>query len=136
MITGIGHTAYDVADMDKSIDLYCKKLGLTDALELKNPQSGEPWIRYIMAAPGQFIELFYNRKGENNKVSYSHLCLKVDDIEKIHALMIEKDIPIDVAPKQGSDGNWQCWTHDPDGNRIEFMQMSPESMQSKAEMAR
>ncbi len=32
--------------------------------------------------------------------------------------------------KSGSDGNLQCWTHDPDGNRIEIMQMGKESLQN------
>ena len=31
--------------------------------------------------------------------------------------------------KNGSDRNWQCWTHDPDGNRIELMQMMDDSKQ-------
>jgi lactoylglutathione lyase len=32
----------------------------------------------------------------------------------------------------GADGNRQCWIADPDGNRIEFMQMSPSCMQLDA----
>jgi len=34
-----------------------------------------------------------------------------------------------MPPKKGSDNNWQCWTHDPDGNAIEFMQIMPDSLQ-------
>jgi lactoylglutathione lyase len=32
----------------------------------------------------------------------------------------------------GLDHNRQCWIDDPDGNRIEFMQMSASSMQAEA----
>ena len=32
----------------------------------------------------------------------------------------------------GLDHNRQCWIEDPDGNRIEFMQMSRDSMQAEA----
>ena len=32
----------------------------------------------------------------------------------------------------GADGNLQAWIEDPDGNRIELMQMDPNNMQSKA----
>ena len=35
-----------------------------------------------------------------------------------------KGAPIDVEPKQGGDKNWQAWTHDPDGNKIELMKIS------------
>ena len=32
----------------------------------------------------------------------------------------------------GADGNWQAWIEDPDGHRIELMQMMPDSLQAKA----
>ncbi|HIT00042.1 MAG TPA: VOC family protein [Candidatus Faecaligallichristensenella faecipullorum] len=133
MITGIGHAAYFASDMEAALEFYCGKLGFADAFELKHPETGAPWIRYIKVAPGQFIELFYGRQEENPGGSYSHLCLKVDDIQAIAAQMREKGAPLDNPPSQGSDGNWQCWTHDPDGNRIEFMQIMPDSLQSQAD---
>ncbi len=39
--------------------------------------------------------------------------------------------PQDDAPKKGANFNWQCWTHDPDGIKIELMQLSSESPQMK-----
>lgn len=133
MITGIGHAAYFVADMDQALAFYCGKLGFTEAFELRHPETGAPWIRYIKVAPGQFIELFYDRTGENASGSYSHLCLTVDDIQEAAARLREKGVPLDTPPNRGGDGNWQCWTHDPDGNRIEFMQIMPDSLQSRSE---
>ena len=38
---------------------------------------------------------------------------------------------MDRAVKFYADGNWQCWTHDPDGNKIELMQISENSPQMK-----
>ena len=32
----------------------------------------------------------------------------------------------------GADGNWQAWIEDPDGHRIELMQMMPEGLQANA----
>jgi lactoylglutathione lyase len=38
-----------------------------------------------------------------------------------------------IRPKvQGADGNWQTWIEDPDGHRIELMQMAENSMQAQA----
>jgi lactoylglutathione lyase len=34
---------------------------------------------------------------------------------------------------RGNDGNLQAWISDPDGNRIEFMELDPESKQRKAD---
>ena len=35
---------------------------------------------------------------------------------------------LDSQVSQGMDMNWQCWTHDPDHNRIELMQMEADSL--------
>jgi len=58
-IVGIGHAAYNVTNMEKSLEYYCGILGFQDAFELAD-QDGNPWIHYIRVAPGQFLELFYN----------------------------------------------------------------------------
>ena len=38
---------------------------------------------------------------------------------------------LDRPIKLGADGNYQCWVVDPDGNRIEFMQITSESPHAK-----
>nr|WP_308737680.1 VOC family protein [Paenibacillus sp. AR247] len=63
MIRGIGHLAFDVADMNKSIDFYCGILGFKKAFSIEDDH-GNPWIEYIKVREGQFIELFYG--AENN----------------------------------------------------------------------
>ena len=40
---------------------------------------------------------------------------------------LERDVP-----RQGRDKNWQCWVDDPDGHRIELMQIDPASPQALA----
>lgn len=131
MIKGIGHTAYNVSNMEKSLDFYCKVLGFTYTFSTKKAD-GSPWIEYLKIKSGQFIELFYSEGGFESKSSYAHLCLEVDDIQAIADHLIKMGAPLDTAPMQGRDTNWQCWTHDPDGNRIEFMCISPGSPQDRA----
>jgi lactoylglutathione lyase len=135
VIKGIGHLAFTVLDMEKSLHFYCDQLGFKKAFEIKD-DNGNPWINYIKISDGQFIELFYGGKpktvGVQNEAGFSHLCFEVDDIQK-EAEMLEKNgIVLDVKPKQGKDFNYQCWIRDPDGNRIELMQISPKSPQFKA----
>jgi len=131
MIKGIGHAAFYVSDMDKSLNFYCKILGFSLAFEMKDDE-GRPWINYLKIKEGQFIELFYGDPIQVKGQSYSHLCLVVDDINKIALRIKDCGIELDIEPKQGKDSNWQCWVRDPDGNRIEFMQMDEESPQMKA----
>ena len=62
-------------------------------------------------------------------LNYSHVALLVEDIHAAHAELVEKGVPIDTPPKLGLEGTWQMWSHDPDGNKIEFMQYTETSWQ-------
>ncbi|WP_163580834.1 VOC family protein [Gracilibacillus saliphilus] len=132
MIKGISHTAFTVQNMERSLEFYCDQLGFEKLFELHN-QDNEPWIIYLKVCEGQFIELFYGGKKQTTidgeTIGYNHLCLEVDDINEIADHLKEKGLTLDVEPQQGLDLNHQCWIKDPDGNRIEFMQLHPDSPQ-------
>jgi lactoylglutathione lyase len=135
MIKGISHAAFRVGDMTASLKFYCEVLGFKKAFELSKPD-GSPGLIYIKVREGQFIELFYGKEGDEthaqNGIGYTHLCLEVEDIEQFASHLRTHGIEITAGPKQGRDTNWQCWAKDPDGNRIEFMQMNPESPQMRS----
>jgi catechol 2,3-dioxygenase-like lactoylglutathione lyase family enzyme len=132
MIKNLAHLAFDVKDMEKSLHFYCELLGITKAFQLFD-QYGNPTTWYLKISDGQFIELFYGRKdclGDSSEYhSYHHLCLEVDDINEIAERIKNSGLTIDHGPVQGKDLNYQCWVRDPDGNKIEFMQMNPDSPQ-------
>lgn len=135
MVKGIGHVAFKVKDMAKSVEFYEKTFGFKKAFDIPNPKDGKPWIVYLYGA-GQFIELFYDGKKEvpydDDNIGFLHICLEVDDINEAWKKVVEAGAPQDIAPNQGSDLNLQAWTHDPDWNKIEIMQLDPESPQVKA----
>ena len=135
MITGIGHTAYRVRDVEASIDFYCNKLGLKEMFRL-NRDSGELALIYVRVTDTAFIELFPNGKDEVALTSttrgYAHLCLNVDDMDRTLKELAGRGLETPGEPKRGGDGNVQYWITDPDGNRIELMQMSPVSRQAQA----
>ncbi|MCY0902983.1 MAG: VOC family protein [Firmicutes bacterium] len=130
MIRGLGHVALTVKDMQQSLEFYCDALGFTRAFDIPTPE-GKPWIVYIKVADRQFIELFYGGTDpvavSSHSIGFNHLCLEVDDIAATADHLRQKGVKLTVEPKQGLDHNWQCWAQDPDGNRIEFMQLMPES---------
>ena len=84
---------------------------------------------------GQFVELFYGATKENpyrdENIGFFHICVAVDDIHEAWRKIVETGAPQDDAPKQGADFNWQCWTHDPDGIKIELMQLDEKSPQMR-----
>jgi lactoylglutathione lyase len=137
MITQLAHTAYRVRDIDKSLDFY-GRLGIREAFRL-NRDDGSLWIVYLQINENQFLELFPVATAlvepAPDNVSYHHFCLQVDDLEQSVAELVRNGVAIDRPIKMGLDGNLQAWIVDPDGNRIELMQIMRDSLQAKAGMA-
>lgn len=132
MIKGVAHLAFHVNDMEASLKFY-ETFGIKKIFSIQNDK-GEPWIEYLKINDEQFIELFYAEEPFEpvdmwKKKYYAHLCLSVEDIHETAKAITDAGYELAVAPNKGSDNNWQCWSHDPDGNAIEFMQMMPDSLQ-------
>jgi lactoylglutathione lyase len=131
----IGHVALKVADIGRSLEFYRDRLGFSEMMRLNN-DDGSLWLVYLRITDTQFLELFPGGKGGlapgPETTAVNHFCLECDDLDVTATRLREAGIQLTVEPKMGLDGNRQCWIEDPDGNRIEFMQMSPDSMQAKA----
>lgn len=136
-ITGIGHLAVVVSDMKRSTEFYSGVLGFEKVFEIPDDKC-DPWICYLRVGRGggssagaQFIELFYPQKEAAPdaiaRIGFSHMCLLVDDMKRTEAEILKRGGTLDRPIKLGKDGNYQCWLKDPDGNRIELMQIMPDS---------
>ena len=138
MITGIGHVAFRIGNLEESLDFYCNKLGFREAFRLEQEGKPSPWIVYIQIAPGHFIELFPIAASEtltstHPELTYSHFCLLVDDLAATLRDLAARGLEAPGSPIQGLDHNWQYWIKDPDGNAIELMQIMPPSPQAAAD---
>ena len=129
-IVDLGHPAFACHDLDASLDFYAK-LGIHESFRLMR-DDGSLMLIYLHITDDRFIEVFPNGPSSEEragKQSFMHICLAVDDIEAFVEDIRRKGITIDVEPKMGLDFNVQAWIADPDGNKIELMQYSPESPQ-------
>ncbi len=137
MITSLAHNAYRVRNLQESIDFYAK-LGIPEVFRL-NRDDGTPWIVYCQVNENQFIELFPIEQPDLDPLppvaSYNHFSLEVDDIEATVRELERRGVAIDVPIKKGLDNNYQAWVVDPNGNRIELMQIMPDSLQTQASRA-
>ena len=135
MIMGIGHCAVTVKNMEESIKFYTEALGFEKVFEIANPANGNPWIVYLNICKGQFIELFYDGTVDNpwrsELVGFNHLCFQVDDIHASAQKVKDAGYEIYDGPKMGCDNNWQAWVMDPNGIRVELMQIDPSSPHGK-----
>lgn len=95
------------------------------------------WITYVEIADGEFIELF-DQKGawikrltKHYHLNYQHFSIIVEDIYAVKEELVAKGVKIDTDISLGLDNTYQMWIHDPDGNKIEMMQYTENSMQTR-----
>ena len=134
-ITGIAHVAIKVKDLDKSLDFYINKLGFPEMMRLHH-DDGSVFLVYLRITDTQYLEVFPGAEGDRapgwNANGMNHLCLESNDVKKLSGDIQAAGIPLLLPLKLAVDGNWQAWIEDPDGNRIELMQMDADSLQLKA----
>jgi len=133
-ISAIGHVAIRVKDVARTLAFYSDRLGFTEIMRLD--RDGRLWLIYLRITDDQYLEIFPDAEGERapprEANGLNHLCLTVDDLDDVIAQLAERGVPLSQAKKVGPDGNLQAWIEDPDGNRIELMQMAPDGMQLQA----
>lgn len=133
-ISSLAHVALKVKDMDRSLDFYVGKMGFPEMFRLH--RDGKLWIVYLRITDDQYLELFPDGADERapgrDATGVNHFCLGVDDIDVVVAGLKEAGIPLTAEKKMGADYNYQAWIEDPDGNRIELMQIMPNAMQLDA----
>ena len=135
MIKGLGHLAIRAKDIEATAKFYCEVIGLKEAFRMNHLEGGRLGGIYLYIAPSQFIEIFPDGEGElssNNTIGIKHLCIEVDNAAAFQEEIRARGAPIDTELKTGFTKCLQFWTHDPDGNRIEFMELPPESQHAQA----
>lgn len=135
MITDLGHPAFAAHDVEETLAFYAL-LGVEEAFRLHH-DDGSLMLVYLHVAGDRFVEVFPGglSPDPNREQSFQHICLLTDDIEGAVEHLRANGAPIDTETTTGLDGNLQAWTHDPDGNQIELMQLSEDSPQRQAARA-
>ena len=131
----LGHIALKVQDLEASIAFY-EKLGFPEFLRLTE-EDGQAWIAYLKFDDNLYLELFAGGKSRvpgPEATGTAHLCLTVDDIEvaERHLASVGIGLTYPRTDKRGLDRNRGMWIEDPDGNRIEIMEMAKDCIQYEA----
>jgi lactoylglutathione lyase len=134
-VRAIAHWALKTSDVERLLGFYRDTLGFAEMMRLHR-DDGRLWLVYLRLTDTQYLELFPEGDAgpapEETATAVNHICLEVDSVDDTARWLEARGIAIWRAPKLGADGNRQCWIKDPDGNRIEFMQMLPGNMQDAA----
>jgi lactoylglutathione lyase len=139
MIKRLAHVCFKTDQLDNMVAFYKDVIGLDIKFNFKL-EDGFIFGYYFDLGNTTFLEIF-DQKGaaqqwggsvttmkENVGVFYQHFCLEVEDIESYCQTLKSKNIPVtDIIV--GLDHSKQAWIKDPDGNAIEIMEYTKDSLQ-------
>ena len=131
----LGHINFKTRDLRASIAFY-ETLGFKTFLELTE-EDGQAWIVYLRFDDNLYLELTGGGKERSpgpEPTGFNHMCITVSDIEAAARELEAKGIKLmnPLSLKRGLDNNRGAWVEDPDGNRIELMEMAPDCVQYDA----
>ncbi len=115
------HTMVRVSDLDKSLDFYCNKLGLTEIDRYESDKGRFTLI--FLAAPGDEdaqVELTYNWDPEDYDEgrNFGHLAYAVDNIYEVCQRLMDGGVTINRPPHDGH----MAFVRSPDNISIELLQ--------------
>lgn len=120
------HVAFRVRDFEASIRWYGAAFGAREAFRATR-DGGSPQLVYLEFATGQFIELFPNGtqpvETPPDAIGYGHTCFLVDDLDAALAHLATLGVEPVAAPRTGTAGQRLAFVSDPDGNRLELMEV-------------
>jgi catechol 2,3-dioxygenase-like lactoylglutathione lyase family enzyme len=148
MIRAIHHTAISTGDLERSLSFYRDLLGfrevdrfswrrgssIVDAITGLNDSAAKVALLRLENA---FIELFeYEsprpKQGDPNRPvcdhGITHLCVEVTDIDAEYERLTEAGMVFHTEPVAGGRGVRATYGRDPDGNVIELLELSEDSI--------
>jgi len=116
------HTMIRISDVEKSLDFYCKGLGLIETRRMENEQGRFTLI--FLAAPDDEnaeLELTYNWDGDklgDGSRNFGHLAYRVENIYQTCEKLKDMGYTINRPPRDGH----MAFVRSPDNISIEILQ--------------
>lgn len=139
MIVRLAHLCFQTNRFGEMTAFYRDVLGLPNKFSLRLPD-GRIFGHYFTIGDTSFMELFDTAgacemwggtpgpRGPQSGSSFQHFCLEVKGIESVRRGIIDSGCDVTGVTK-GMDGSLQAWIKDPDGNDIELMEYTKDSLQ-------
>lgn len=136
-IRGVHHVALTVSDLESSERFY-EALGFSPERRIRfdSPAaarvtgvSGARLEMAFLTLGGFRLELIeYTPRGRQdvraaNDLGSSHICLQVDGIEGVYSRLTDHGVPFISLPHHDPSGVSMTYFSDPDGNRLELLEI-------------
>jgi catechol 2,3-dioxygenase-like lactoylglutathione lyase family enzyme len=137
MIRQLAHLCFHTDHTDQMVAFYRDALGLPIKFTLTG-DDGLTLGYYFECGQSTFIEIFDQARaiqqwgGQRQPLApgnrYQHFCLEITGLDAFKAALEGRGLKVSPVT-MGMDGSRQAWIADPDGNAIELMEYTPESLQ-------
>ncbi len=108
-----------VASAEVAEDFYCQKLGfqLRFSYRIDEAKADPCYMGFCRDNAWIHASSF-----SGDAVIGGVVYLTVDDVDELHASLVDRGIDIDLEPTDQTWGNREAYVKDPDGNTIRFIQ--------------
>ena len=127
-IVGINHVGIAVDDMDAAIEYYTETMGYPEAFRIEN-EAGEIGLVYVQVSQNTFVEL--QPANENRGPGLNHFGVVVDDMDAAIGMWRGRGAEVQDA-RSSSTNAILSNIFDPDGIRMELLELPPESEHAQA----
>lgn len=132
-----GHNAIRVKGIEAMLQYYSYGFGFEEAFRIFN-DDGSLRIVYLHISDGQYLELCLGGSSrpefdDAESLGHRHMAFIVDDLAKLKPEMEERGVVFDSDILSMKDHNQAAYLFDPEGNKIELVEIRPESPQAKFE---
>ena len=125
----VNHVGISVKDMNNAIAFYTKTMGFREAYTLRDG-NGNPTMAYIQVSRDTFLELA--PANANRPPGFSHVGIEADDIQATVIRLRQTAAQVTDPRVAENTGATLANVTDPQGLRVEFLQLTPGSLQRKA----
>ena len=132
-IVGINHVGIAVDDMDAAIEYYTEAMGYPEAFRIEN-EAGEIGLVYVQVSRNTFVELQPTNENRPDGVAgpgLNHFGVVVDDMDTAIGMWRGRGAEVQDA-RSSSTNAILSNIFDPDGIRMELLELPPESEHAQA----
>jgi len=137
MIRQLAHLCFYTDRLEQMVHFYRDGLGLPVKFTL-NDDDGHLMGYYFECGNSTFIEIFDRAlavrqwggqaQATASSGQYKHFCLEVTGLDELKPALEKRGVQVS-AITMGMDHSRQAWIADPDGNAIELMEYTHQSLQ-------
>ena len=130
--TGIDHVGIAVTDFQKSLDFYTKVMGFRVAFKFPGPE-GKPTTTFLQLNRDTFIEMA--PASANLPAGITHIGIESADEKTTILRLRQEGATVQDARVSAQTNALLSNVTDPDGIRLELVELTPDSLHKKAEDA-